>query len=81
MHSLSSVFLDALRFSASDLKAIRALAEYRGKQTLFARQSPQVLESLRQVAMIESGESSNRLEGLPHRENVSKLLFRRTRHR
>lgn len=60
MHSLSWKFLDDLRFSASDLKSLQALAEYRGKQELFSRQSPQVLESLRQVAMIESGESSNR---------------------
>jgi len=64
MHSLDPTFLDALRFSANDLKPLKALAEYRGKQDLFARQSPQVLESLRQVAMIESGESSNRLEGI-----------------
>jgi len=64
MHSLSRAFLDELRFSASDLKSLQALGEYRGKQELFARQSPQVLESLRRVAMIESGESSNRLEGI-----------------
>jgi len=64
MHSLSRTYLDALRFSATQLKSIQALAEYRGKQELFSRQSPQVLESLRQVAMIESGESSNRLEGI-----------------
>jgi len=75
MHSLSPAFLDALRFSTSDLKAIRALAEYRGKQALFARQSPQVLEGLRQVAMIESGESSNRLEGITApRERIQALV-------
>ena len=64
MHSLSRGYLDKLRFSASDLKSVQALAEYRGKQALFARQSPQALESLRQIAMVESGESSNRLEGV-----------------
>lgn len=75
MHSLSPAFLDALRFSASDLKSIQALAEYRGKQVLFARQSPQVLESLRQIAMIESGESSNRLEGITApRERILALV-------
>ena len=75
MHSLSPAFLDELRFSTSDLKAIQALAEYRGKQTLFSRQSPQVLESLRQVAMIESGESSNRLEGITApRERIQALV-------
>ena len=38
MHSLSKDYLDKLRFSASDLKSLQALAEYRGKQELFARQ-------------------------------------------
>ena len=75
MHSLSRKFLDDLRFSASDLKSLQALAEYRGKQELFSRQSPQVLESLRQVAMIESGESSNRLEGITApRERILALV-------
>lgn len=75
MHSLSLEYLDALRFSATELKSIQALAEYRGKQELFARQTPQVLESLRQVAMIESGESSNRLEGITApRERILALV-------
>jgi len=64
MHSVSSDFLDKLRFSASDLTSLHSLAEFRGKQESFARQSPQALESLRRVAMVESGESSNRLEGI-----------------
>ena len=79
MHSLSPRYLEALRFSAADLKSIQALAEYRGKQTLFARQSPQVLEGLRQIAMIESGESSNRLEGITApRERILALVQENT---
>lgn len=75
MSSLGHSYLDALLFSASDLTSIHALAEYRGKQALFARQSPQVLESLRQVAMVESGESSNRLEGITApRERILALV-------
>ena len=75
MHSLSTNYLEALRFSAADLKSIQALAEFKGKQTLFARQSPQALESLRRVAMIESGESSNRLEGITApRERILALV-------
>jgi len=75
LHSLSRAFLEGLRFSATELKSIQALAEYRGKQELFARQSPQVLESLRRVAMIESGESSNRLEGITApRERILALV-------
>jgi len=75
MHSLSRSYLDALHFSTSDLKPIQALAEYRGRQEVFARQSPQVLESMRQIAMIESDESSNRLEGITApRERILALI-------
>lgn len=44
------------------LQTVRLLGEYRGKQALFAGQSPQVLETLRQTALIQSIESSNRIE-------------------
>ena len=40
------------------------IAEAKGKQELFTRQSPQVLEALRQAAIIQSTESSNRIEGV-----------------
>lgn len=40
------------------------LAEARGKQELFTRQSPQRLKALREHAMIESAISSNRIEGV-----------------
>lgn len=58
------------------------LSEYRGKQDLYTRQSPQRLKTLRQHAIIESAVSSNRIEGVtvaPHRVNellvTSKPLF------
>ena len=40
------------------------LGEFRGKQELYTRQSPQSLKSLREHALIESAVSSNRLEGV-----------------
>lgn len=40
------------------------LGEFRGKQELYTRQSPQRLSSLREHALIESAISSNRLEGV-----------------
>ena len=40
------------------------LGEARGKQDLFAKQSPQKLKALRETAMIESAVSSNRIEGV-----------------
>jgi len=40
------------------------LGEFRGKQELYTRQSPQRLKVLREHAMIESAVSSNRIEGV-----------------
>lgn len=64
MHSLSPGFLGKLRYDGLQLATLRALGEHRGKQQLFAAQSPEVLRDLKQVAVIESAESSNRLEGV-----------------
>jgi Fic family protein len=43
---------------------IAELAEARGKQELFTKQSPQRLKVLREHALIESAVSSNRIEGV-----------------
>jgi Fic family protein len=64
MHSLTPEYLAALRYDGAQLATLRALGEHRGKQQLFAAQSPETLKGLRQVAVIESTESSNRLEGV-----------------
>ena len=40
------------------------LGEFRGKQELFTRQSPQRLKALREHALIESAVSSSRIEGV-----------------
>jgi Fic family protein len=64
MHSLQSAFLADMGFSARDVATLRALGEYRGKRTLYARQRPETLAALRAEAVIESADSSNRLEGI-----------------
>ena len=64
MHSLAPDYLATLRFDAQQVATLRALGEYRGKQRLYVAQSPEVLSDLRQVAVVESTESSNRLEGV-----------------
>jgi Fic family protein len=64
LHSLTPEYLDRLRFDAEQAATLRAIGEYRGKQALFYRQAPQVLKGLRETAVIESSESSNRLEGV-----------------
>jgi Fic family protein len=52
------------------------LAEARGKQELFTRQSPQKLKVLREHALIESAISSNRIEGVEvEPSRVGTLIF------
>lgn len=54
----------------SIVKLVGRVEEFKGRQQLYYQQSPQMLESLRRVAIIQSTESSNRIEGIevPHRK-------------
>lgn len=45
-------------------QTIQKLGEYKGQQDLYTKQTPQVLETLKQAAIIQSTESSNRIEGI-----------------
>jgi Fic family protein len=40
------------------------IAESKGRQELYTKQSPQLLQALREMAMVQSVESSNRIEGV-----------------
>lgn len=64
MRSLNLKFLESIRLSPQQASSLKAIGEFKGKQALFARQTPEILESLRRVAQIESAESSNRIEGV-----------------
>jgi Fic family protein len=64
VNSLSPDYLARLRFDAQQLATLRALGECCGKQRLFTAQAPEVLTDLRDIAVVESTESSNRLEGV-----------------
>ena len=68
MQSLSPKFIDSLNFTSSHLADLRKLGEFRGKQDLFSKKSKEALKALKQHAIIESVESSNRLEQItaPH---------------
>ena len=79
MHSFTPAHLERLTFSTEEVAALAALAEARGRQQLYIHQQPEVLESLRQAAVIESSESSNRLEGITApRERIEALVLRPT---
>ena len=79
MHSLTQKYLKQLVFSAEGLTILRTIGEYQGKQALYFKQSPEILKGLQQVAMIESSESSNRLEGItaPH-QRIADLVVKNT---
>lgn len=64
MPSLHASYLTRLRFDASELSTIRRIGEARGRQDLFVRQFPEQLDTLRTNAIVESTESSNRIEGV-----------------
>jgi fido (protein-threonine AMPylation protein) len=52
------------------------LAEGRGKQELYTRQSPQRLRALREHALIESAVSSNRIEGVEvDQSRIASIVF------
>lgn len=79
MHSFTPDFRERLRFSASQVAALTALGEARGRQELFVHQQPERLDSLRKVAVIESSESSNRLEGIvAPRKRIEALVLKPT---
>lgn len=64
MRSLDQGFDRRLPISHGLVRSLRLLGEYRGKEELYRAQMPQALETLRQVAIIQSTESSNRIEGV-----------------
>ncbi len=53
---------------------MNSISEYKGKQELYTKQSPQILKNLVEIALIESTESSNRIEGVTVERNRLKPL-------
>jgi len=64
MRSFEHGYLLEQLISQEMLMMVRTIGEYRGRQSLYQEQSPEVLETLRRVAMVQSVESSNRIEGV-----------------
>ena len=56
--------LAELSLSQGIVWLLESLSESKGRQQLFEHKSPQILKTLRELALIESAESSNRLEGV-----------------
>ena len=79
MKSFESDFNLRLPLTHGLVRAVRTLGEFKGKEELFRRQMPQALETLRQVAIIQSTESSNRIEGVTASpERIRALIAEKT---
>ena len=64
MNSLSPEYLDRLSFKKGHIAALRAIGELKGKEGLYSQHSPDVLDNLIGLALVESTISSNRIEGI-----------------
>lgn len=71
---MNSFKRDNVNLPLSTVWLMNSIAEYKGKQELYAKQSPQILKSLVEMALIESAESSNRIEGVTVEKNRLKPL-------
>lgn len=77
MKSFEQTYLASLAVSNRAIRSLFALGEFRGKQALWAQARPEVLAHLLKVAMIESAESSSRLEQVVVGQHTLDRLLRR----
>lgn len=76
MRTLEHIHDHGLQIPLATVWLLNDLAEYRGKQDLFSKQSPQKLARLRENAIIESAVASNRIEGVEiDRARVGTVVF------
>ena len=80
MLSLDQNYLNNLKFKDADISMLRKIGEFKGKQDLYFQQTPEILKTLKTLAIIESSESSNRLEGItaPHKR-IEEITLKKTK--
>lgn len=64
MKSFELGFIESQPINQNLLRTVRIVGEFKGKESLYKEQIPQALDTLRQAAIIQSTESSNRIEGV-----------------
>jgi Fic family protein len=64
MFTTDKNYISSRQLPQALVKTVRALGEYKGRQRLFTEQEPQILETLRRVALVQSTVSSSRIEGV-----------------
>lgn len=79
MSSFLRPYLDRFVITPELVQVIRLIGEHKGRQELLRLNAPEKLENLRQVAMIQSVESSNRIEGVTApKERLADLVLKKT---
>jgi len=67
---------DKMSIPAYTVWLLNILSEYKGKQELFNRQSPEKLQALKESSIVESAVSSNRIEGIEiDKKRVGTVVF------
>lgn len=64
MISFENNKLNSIQLPMNIIRMLTLINEYKGKQDLYKKQSPQILNTLKEVAVVQSAESSNRIEGI-----------------
>lgn len=64
MRSYNYQYLSNLPLPMDTVRLIGRINEYKGKQDLYKQQAPQILNTLRDVAVIQSTKASNAIEGI-----------------
>lgn len=79
MKSFDEGFIEKAPLTHALLGAVRQIGESRGRQELYKQQHRHVLKTLREVAIIQSTESSNRIEGVTASpERIKELVAKKT---
>ena len=82
MNSFRNHRLRDFALPMSTVWLLNDIAEAKGKQELYTRQSPQILKAMRDTAIIQSSESSNRIEGVTvDRDRLKPLVLGNARPR
>ena len=82
MNSLESKYLKSLNLPLGTSWLLGECMESKGKQQLWEQKKPEVLRALRDLAMIQSAESSNRIEGVEvERKRLQPLVLGKTKPR
>ncbi|MBC7228976.1 MAG: Fic family protein [Actinobacteria bacterium] len=78
MRSFEEGFISGQAITQGLIMTIRTIGEYKGRHALYKSQAPQLLETLRTTAIVNSAEASNRIEGITAPlKRIEELVIRR----